>query len=111
VLPAELTANAGAESLGDRLLRRKARRQKRPRRFIRQAVADLVRVQDAVQKPLPKLLMRSLDPRHLNDVNANAQDHRDSPKSRVQSPKPKTSLARDFGLWTLNFGLIRFIPG
>jgi hypothetical protein len=32
-------------------------------------------MQDAVQEPLAKPLMRSFDPRHLDDVYTNAQDH------------------------------------
>ena len=43
--------------------------------LIRQAIADLVRMQNAVQEPLAEPLVRGLNPRHLDDVNANAQNH------------------------------------
>jgi hypothetical protein len=42
---------------------------------MRETVGDFVRVQDAVDKPLAEFLVRRLDARHFDDVNANAENH------------------------------------
>ncbi len=81
VLPAELRADARAERLGHRLLGREPHRQKRRGRLVRQAIADLVRMQNPAQEPLAKLLMRRLDARHFDNVDAKAKNHRERLKA------------------------------
>ncbi len=72
IVPAKLRADARAEGLGNGFLGRKTRRQERRRHAMRQAVADFVRVQNALQKSLAKPFVRGRDPRHFDDVNSNA---------------------------------------
>jgi len=70
-----LRADAGAERLGNRLLGREPRREERRGIFVREAVGDFVRVQDAVHKAIAKFFVRRRDARHFDDVNADAQNH------------------------------------
>src|SRR6266496_3256999 len=93
ILPAKLRADPRAECLRDGLLRREPRRQEWRRRFVRQAISDFVRMQNPIQKALAKAFVRSLNPRHLDNVNADAENHR-SPESKVRSPKSNCPFSR-----------------
>jgi len=75
VLPSQVRADARAEGFGDGLLGRKPCSQKRTWRAMRKAVADLAWVQNALQEPVAKFLIRSLDTPNFDDVNADTQYH------------------------------------
>ena len=72
IQPPKLGADARAECFGDGFLGSKPRRQKGRRHLIGKAILDLVRMQNAVQESLPKLLVRGLNARHFDYVNARA---------------------------------------
>ena len=75
VLPAKLRADAGAERLGNRLLGREPRRDKRRGMPVRQAIRHFIRQQNPLPEPLAEFLQRRRDARDFDDVNADAQDH------------------------------------
>ena len=75
VLPAELPADARAKGFGDRFLCRKTRGEERRGISMREAISDFGRAQYPVQKALAELLVGSADARHLDDVDAGAQNH------------------------------------
>jgi hypothetical protein len=75
VLPAELRADARAERLGNGLLGREPRRKERRGILVCQAIRNLVRQQDPVHKLLAEFFKRRRDARHLDDVNAGAENH------------------------------------
>src|ERR1044071_502729 len=75
VLPPQLSADSGAESLGNSLFSRKSRRQERRRNTVGQAITDFVRVQNPIEKPFPKALVRRPDPLDLDDVDPNSENH------------------------------------
>ena len=72
VMPAELRPDARAERLGNRLLRRKPRRDEWRGYFVRPAIGDFLRQQDALKETVAKALDLRRHARHFDDVNAEA---------------------------------------
>src|SRR5436190_6694143 len=75
VVPAQLSADPGAKSLGNRLFGGKSRREEGCGNTVRQAIADLVRVQNPIEKPVAKPFVRGADAFDFDDIDAQAEDH------------------------------------
>src|SRR5437660_6696717 len=85
VVPAKLGANAGAERFRNGFLRCEPCGEKRGGHAMGKTIANLVRVQNAIQKSFTKALVRRLDSRHLDNINAHAQNHAASASRRTPS--------------------------
>src|SRR5215472_6027840 len=86
VSPSQLRPNPSAKCFRNRLLRGEPGRQKWSWRFVGDAVADLVWMQDTIQEPVAKPVIRRLNPGDLDNVNADAEDH--APHSTLRRSPP-----------------------
>src|SRR4051812_47201524 len=87
IMPAELGADARAERFRYGFLRCESRRQKRPRFFVRQTIADLTRQQNAIHESLTKFFIGSFDAGNFDQINSDSENHSANVRNRSLTRK------------------------